>query len=141
MEVYRAQVLDNRYYHERSGIFRFPGRITAAAVLKLAGVKSRSTLRSAYHEELQEELAKFIRDLKQRTGRGRRRNVQITAAGYAESFVDRTERMAQAIAALEYEIMARRATDRDASTPEPCHVQGPCKARDRRRTVPPSRRR
>lgn len=141
MATYEAQVLDNRYYHERSGIFRFPGRVTADAVLKLAGIKSRSTLQTVYHKDLKEELAILIRSLKAKTGKGKGRNIQGTIDRSPESFVDRTERLAQAIAALEYQIMALRTPDRDASTPGPCGVRGPNKTCERRRTMPPSKRR
>lgn len=140
MEVYASQILDKSYYHERSGIFRFPGRISVEAVLKLAGVKSRSTLRPEYHKQLREELSVFIVGLKEKTGKIRRGIVKIKPEKKAESFIDRTERMAQAIAALEYAIMAQRAADPGMNAQETPQTSTPYASRERRRTASPARR-
>lgn len=140
MKAYENQILDRSHYHERSGIFRFLGRITAEAVLKLAGIKSRSTLQPEYHKELREELSEFLKSLKKKTGKVRRGTAGTNLERNDESFIDRTERMAQAIAALEYAIIAQRAADPRTNAPERAETSTPYAARERRRRTSPARR-
>ena len=71
--------------------------------MRLAGIKSRSTLVAEHHAEIKSELADLIRTLKLRTGKGQ------TAAEKKESSdaqVCRLEQFAQIIAAQDYKIRA-----------------------------------
>lgn len=103
MRVYETKVLDPRFWDAEHEIYRYPYRVSAAEVLKLAGVKSRSTLVADYHADIKVELATFIERLKRETGKGR--SAPAVRQSVAEK-ASRLEQLAQTIAAQDYKIRA-----------------------------------
>lgn len=69
MGTYKQVVLDERYFNIETGFYDYPGRVTHEAVLKLANVKSRSTLLASHHDTIRDELESFILELKVKVGK------------------------------------------------------------------------
>ena len=103
MKTYEAIVLDTRYWDAEKGVYRYPHRVSEAEVLRLAGIKSRSTLVAEYHADIKAELAQFIDRLKVETGKGKSAS---KAPGATGDKTTRLEQLAQTIAAQDYKIRA-----------------------------------
>lgn len=104
MEIYKSQVLNERYLDLDTGLFRYPFSITEKDVLKLAGIKSRSTLKASYHDGIRRDLRALVADLKLKTGRG---NISKSASlPRKENKKGRVEQLAETIGALQYKIIA-----------------------------------
>ncbi len=73
MTRYRTMVLSPENFDNRMQIYKYPHAISAAEVLRMAGVKSRATLSAEYHEQLKAELDALVVELKGKTGKGRRK--------------------------------------------------------------------
>lgn len=129
---YEAMVLQPGNFDAATGMYQFDGRITAAAILKLAGVKSRSTLRPAYHRELRAALTGAVFDLKLRTGRIRTSRSREQTSSPPESEL---ARLAQTIAAQHFKILELQAAATEDRDGRPATVNS-----DRRRRQTPYRR-
>lgn len=110
MEKYRSQILSDRTIDPDTGIYLYEGRITEAAILKLAKVRSRSTLLGAHHKQLRADLGELVDDLKAKTGKKAKLDVdQIGASGEehrpSASLSSRLDRYVQTIAAQHFEIL------------------------------------
>lgn len=70
MAVFRSRVLDSKNFDPATALYRYEGAITEAAVRKIAGIKSRSTLHADNHAKLREDLKKTIADLRKKNGKG-----------------------------------------------------------------------
>jgi hypothetical protein len=103
MKIYETMVLDARNWDGEKEVFRYPHRVSEVGVLRLAGVKSRSTLSADYHADIKVELARFIEVLKVRTGKGAASPAAEAAKAERTS---RLEQLAQTIAAQDYKIRA-----------------------------------
>lgn len=103
MRIYETMVLDARNWDGKNEVFRYPHRISEAEVLRLARIKSRSTLSADYHAAIKEELAKFIEVLKAKTGKGA---ASPAAKASKVERISRLEQLAQTIAAKDYKIRA-----------------------------------
>ncbi|TPG57436.1 hypothetical protein EAH89_10920 [Roseomonas nepalensis] len=104
MVRYEAMVLNKRNFDPASQTYRYPNPISAAEILRMAGVRSRSTLAADYHGSLRRELEVLIEDLKRQTGKGK-----VAAKEATKTVLDRTDRveqLAQTVAALQYKIIA-----------------------------------
>lgn len=109
MAVFKAQVLDTRNFDPVTGTYLYEGAITEVAIRKIAGVKSRGTLRANYHETLRRDLRALVLELKIKTGRIIVKNSADADEGASSNSNDfeitRSERLAQTIAALSFRIM------------------------------------
>lgn len=109
MAVFKAQVLDSKNFDPTTATYLYEGAITEIAIRKIAGVKSRGTLRSIYHEVLRRDLCALVLELKIKTGRISADDSVNADEGSAEkkniSEISRSERLAQTIAALSFRIM------------------------------------
>lgn len=103
MAVYERTVLAPRYWNAEKAVFQYPYRVSEAEVLRIAGIRSRSTLVADYHAEIKIELATFIAHLKERTGKGRK---APAIKEEADRTTSRLEQFAQTIAAQDYKIRA-----------------------------------
>ena len=103
MGEYERSVLNPRYWNADKGIFQYPYRVSEAEVLRLAKIKSRSTLSADHHSDIKVELGNFITSLKERTGKSRKsaESKEVEAKGKT-----RMEQFAQTIAAQDYKIRA-----------------------------------
>ncbi|WP_069880145.1 hypothetical protein [Bosea sp. BIWAKO-01] len=109
MAVFKARVLDAKNFDPATATYLYEGTITETAIRKIAGVKSRGTLRPKYHEELRGELRALVRELKIQTGKiSAEDSVDGDEAAPEKknvSEISRSERLAQTIAALSFRIM------------------------------------
>lgn len=103
MKQFEALVLDPLRYDNDTGVYVYDERISIKAILELAGVRSRSTLRAEHHDALSKEVAKLVRHLKEKTGKSRRSS--DGESGKDGNSIRRVEALAQTIAALNYRIM------------------------------------
>lgn len=103
MRIYEVKVLDPRYWDAEKEIYSYPHRVSETEVLRLAGVKSRSTLMAEHHADIKSELATFMERLKQKTGKGRSAPAVKQSVARKAS---RLDQLAQTIAAQDYKIRA-----------------------------------
>ena len=108
MEIYRSQVLHERYFDVETGFFKYPHQITEKDVLSLAGIKSRSTLKASYHDSIKAELKEFVLDLKVKAGRRVSSDDEKSPeqSAPAASKKARVDQLAETIGALQYKIIA-----------------------------------
>ena len=102
MVRYKTMVLSPKNFDERRQVYKYPHAISAAEVLRMAGVKSRATLSADYHDKLKAELDALVVELKSKTGKGKPKQEAETEPA---SGIARLEQLAQTIAALHYRIM------------------------------------
>ena len=103
MARYEAMVLHERNFDPKTQMYRYPHAISAAEVLRMAGVRSRATLSAGYHDALKRDLDDFVAALKRKTGKGK---ATREAVEVKQSRMDRVEQLAQTVAALQYKIIA-----------------------------------
>ncbi len=101
MARFGEQVLDPRNFNLVSGRYDYPEAISEIRVLRMAGVKSRTTLSAPYHAEVRAELRKLVMELKRKTGKGKAVREAVRDRALKET---REVLLAQALHAATYRI-------------------------------------
>lgn len=101
MKTYEGRILNRVYWNETKGVFEYPYRISEAEVLRIAGIRSRSTLIANHHADIKAELSAFICALKTKAGKYHRDRDSNTSSN---SLDDRLQQLAQTIVAQDYRI-------------------------------------
>lgn len=104
MAKYNAIVLHEKNFDSASQSYRYPHAISVAEVLRMAGVRSRTTLTAHYHDALRRELEVFVETLKQKAGKGKAAKKVVDET---KQRVNREEQLAQSIVALQYKVLSQ----------------------------------
>ncbi|MBB5694379.1 hypothetical protein [Muricoccus pecuniae] len=105
MAKYEAMVLHEKNFDAASQSHKYPHAISAAEVLRMAGIRSRTTLSASYHDTLRRELDVLIDSLKQKCRKGK---AAKKVAQETRHRINREDQLAQSIIALQYKLLEQQ---------------------------------